>query len=400
MSTKPLEGVRVVDLTRILSGPYCTMILKNLGAEVIKVERPIVGDDARQIGPFRDEERKRSAYFMSLNAGKKSIAVDLKAKEGREILTRLIERSDVLVENYRPGTLARLGFSEVDISKINPDIVYASVSGFGHTGPDSGRGAFDMIIQALSGIISITGTEGGETVRVGTSVSDIFAGMFAAIGVLTGLYRRCTADGGSRIDIAMLDSTVAVLENAVARYQTAGEVPGPMGKRHPSITPFGGFRTGDSEIIIAVGNDRLFGKLCDAVNMPGLKRDERFRTNESRTKNVAELTDILNSALSADTTENWIKRFNKAGIPCAKVNDISDLFDYPQIKERNMLVPLEGEENFAIAGNPIKIGGVDDDTSVVRSPALGEHNDAVMTELLGYSEEEVSELYEKGVLFK
>lgn len=397
---KPLKDIRVVDLTRILAGPYCTMILKNLGAEVIKLERPAVGDDARQIGPFRDDDRKRSAYFMSLNAGKRSISVDLKAEEGRAILKRLIERSDVLVENYRPGTLAGLGFSEKDILKINPEIVYASVSGFGHTGPDSDKCAYDMIVQALSGIISITGTEGGETVRVGTSVADIFAGMFAAIGILTSLYRRSSTDAGARVDVAMLDGTVAVLENAIARYQTEGEIPAPMGKRHPSITPFGGYKTGDSEIIIAVGNDKLFETFCDVIDTPELVEDGRFSTNELRTKNVSELTELINSALSVNTTDYWLEKLNGAGIPCAKVNDISDLFDYPQIRARNMLVPVEGEGGFAIAGNPVKIGGVDDDTSFERSPALGEHNEAVMTELLGYSEVEVSELYRKGVLFK
>ncbi|MBN1573990.1 MAG: CoA transferase [Deltaproteobacteria bacterium] len=400
VSEKPLKGIRVVDLTRILSGPYCTMILKNLGAEVIKVERPYIGDDARLIGPFRDDDLRRSAYFMSLNAGKMSLSVNLKTEEGSGVLKRLIERSDVLVENYRPGTLAGLGFSEEDIMKINPEIVYASVSGFGHTGPDSKKGAYDMIVQALSGIISITGTEKGETVRVGTSVADIFAGMFAAIGVLTSLYRRCNTAAGARVDVAMLDGTVAVLENAIARYQTTGEIPGPMGKRHPSIAPFGGFRTADSEIIIAVGNDNLFEALCDVIGRPKLKKDDRFSTNELRTKNVKELTELINSALSGNTTDYWLERLTGAGIPCAKINNISDLFNCPQIRARNMLVPLDGEGDFKIAGNPVKIKGVPDCTSFEKAPALGEHNETVMTGVLGYSEAEVSELYEKGILFR
>ena len=398
MSKKPLSEIVVTDLTRILAGPYCTMILKNLGAEVIKVERPDNGDEARSFGPFVGGDENKSAYFMSINAGKKSLALVLKTEGGKKILSDLIERSDVLVENYRPGTLSRLGFSEDVIYSINPKIVYTSVSGFGHTGPESERGAFDMIIQALSGIISITGTEDGRTARVGTSISDIVAGMYAAIGILAALINRGKGETRGRVDIAMFDSTVAILENAIARYQVTRETPRPLGKRHPSITPFGSFKTKDSEIIIAAGNDRLFGALCDILERPDLKDDERFKTNDLRTQNVKELSGIINSVLSENGAEFWLEKMERAKIPSSVVNTIGDLFEFDQVYARNMMVPIEGEDDFMIAGNPIKLGGIPDDLSFGRPPALGEHNDEIMRDILGYSTDEIRGLYEAGVL--
>ncbi len=263
-TSKPLAGIRVIDLTRVLAGPYCTMILRNLGADIIKVESPI-GDDSRQFGPFINEDTNKSAYFFSVNCGKKSISLDLKKDEGKEILTHLIKTSDVLIENFRPGTMERLGFTGDQIKELNPGIIYATASGFGHSGPNSEKAAYDSIIQALSGIISITGTEKGETVRVGTSISDIVTGCYTAIGILAALFKRKTSDKGERVDVAMLDSTVSVLENAIARYQVAGKPPKPLGSRHPSITPFETFQTSDSEIMIAAGNDTLFKALCDGI---------------------------------------------------------------------------------------------------------------------------------------
>jgi CoA:oxalate CoA-transferase len=400
MSEKPLSGIRVIDMTRILSGPYCTMILRHLGAEVIKIERPGTGDEARLIGPFLGDDLKKSAYFMSINAGKKSVVVDLKSVGGKKIMEGLIQKSDVLVENYRPGTLARLGFPEQQIKKINPAIIYTSVSGFGRTGPESQKGAFDMIIQGLSGIISITGTEDGRTVRVGTSISDIIAGTFAAVAVVSSLYRREVKGIGASIDIAMLDSTVAILENAIARFTATKTVPRPLGTRHPSITPFGIFRTKDAEIIIAAGHDRLFTTLCELLGRPELATDKRFETNEQRNQNVAELTRIIESILSSHSTQWWLEKLDEAGIPCAKIHDISDLFSYEQIRERNMLLPVAGEKEFTIAGNPIKVGGIPDETVGESAPALGEHTDEVMRDVLGYSDEEITRLCEDGILSK
>lgn len=400
MATSPLTGIRVIDLTRILNGPFCTLILKNLGAEIIKVEHPQTGDEARHIGPFLDASKQKSAYFMSVNAGKKSLALDLKTEKGCQILSDLITRADVLVENFKPGVLKRLGFSESRLQSINPDLVYVSSSGFGYTGPDSPKPAFDMVIQALSGIISITGTSDGQTTRVGTSISDIIAGMFSAIGVLSALYRRSVTHTGARIDIAMLDSTVAILENAIARFQVDQTDPTPLGTRHPSITPFGSFKTRDGEIIIAAGTDKIFHRLCDFLGLSELKTDARFTNNEQRTQHAVPLKQILETKLALETAAAWLQKLAQAGIPSSRVNRISDLFEYEQISARNMLIPVDNEEGFKVAGNPIKFGDVSDQTSAGRMPALGEHNEEILTHILEYSQTEIDELYQKDIIAK
>ena len=259
---EPLAGIVVVDMTRVLAGPFANMVLRDLGADIIKVEPPH-GDDARGFGPFLPGGA--SSYFVSLNCGKRSIALDLKNAAGREVFADLLRAADVLIESFRPGVLARLGFDDERVRALNERLVYVTCSGFGYTGPDAGKPAYDMIIQGRSGLLSITGTESGETVRVGTSIADIVSGLYAVIGVLAGLLRRergAALGSGARVDIAMLDSVVSVLENAVARYQATGAEPGPLGSRHPSITPFETFRTADGQIVIAAGNDRLFGRLC------------------------------------------------------------------------------------------------------------------------------------------
>ncbi|GAG68604.1 unnamed protein product, partial [marine sediment metagenome] len=259
---KPLEDIVVLDLTRVLAGPYCAMILANLGAKLIKVERPKTGDDSRSFGPYKNGQ---SAYFVSLNRGKKSIAIDLKKPEGKQIIKELAKVSDVVLENFRPGTTRKLGLSYDVLSKINPRIIYAAVSGFGHSGPYSERPAYDMLAQGMGGIMSITGQPGGEPTRVGSSIGDIIAGMFGAIGIISAIYERVFTGKGQMVDVAMLDGQVAVLENAIARYAISGEVPGPLGSRHPSISPFGGFKTKDSWVIIACGNQIIWERFCRAI---------------------------------------------------------------------------------------------------------------------------------------
>ena len=400
MKNKPLAGIRVVDLTRVLAGPFCTMILKDLGAEIIKVETPNIGDDARHFGPFLDKENEKSAYFMSINCGKKSLTLNLKDKDGKKALAKLITQSDVLVENYRPGTLAKLGFTDEHIKELNKSMIVASASGFGYSGPDSKKAAYDMIIQSLSGLMSITGTEEGETVRVGSSISDIITGMYTVIGILSALYRRSTENIGARIDVSMLDSTISVLENGIARYQVTNEVPRPLGSRHPSITPFEAFKTKDSEIIIAAGNDKLFGIMCAVIGKPKLSSDERFKTNNARTENFKELREIITNELKENSTSHWLYELTEAQVPCAKVNNIADLFTYPQVKARNMLLPVDGEKEFRVAGTPIKFIGEDDILKRDKPPALGEHNETILEEILDYSEEEIQKLYNNGVLSK
>jgi len=400
MKNKPLNGILVIDLTRVLAGPFCTMVLQDLGAEIIKIEAPISGDDSRHFGPFLDENKSKSAYFMSINCGKKSLSVDLKKEEGKNILTDLIKISDVVVDNFRPGTMERLGFSEEFIKEANPSIIYASTSGFGYTGPDSDRAAYDMIIQAVSGIMSVTGPESGESVRVGSSISDIVAGMYTAIGITSALYRREKTDIGARIDVAMLDSTVSVLENAIARYQVTGEAPLPLGSRHPSITPFDAFSTKNSKIVICAGNDKLFNNLCSILDIEDLVDNPKYSSNEVRTKNHQELKMELNKVLETNTTNYWLLKLADANIPSAKINNVKDLFENPQIKQRNMLIPVEGEEDFQTAGFPVKFGGEPDLLKKGKVPELGEHNEDVLKGVLKYSDAIIETLYQKKVLSK
>jgi CoA:oxalate CoA-transferase len=395
-----LDDILVIDLTRVLSGPYCTMILGDLGAEIIKVETPGFGDDARGFGPFLDDAGERSAYFASINCGKKSITLNLKTDEGKRVLADLIVKADVLIENFRPGTLERLGFSQERIKELNPSMVYASVSGFGYSGPDSANAAYDMVIQSLSGLMSITGTEDGQCVRVGSSIADIISGLYATIGIVSALFRRSESsdDRGARVDVAMLDSAVSVLENAIARYQTTGKTPGPLGARHPSVTPFEAFDTSDSTIVIAAGNDKLFCSLCEVLGRVELTADPRFASNAQRTDHHAELKAIINERLAGGTTDHWLKMLQAANVPCSKVNTVADLFEYEQVKARNMLVPVAGEADFKVAGSPLKFRGESELTERGAAPKLGEHNREVLGDLLGYSPEDIEKLRHAGAI--
>ena len=420
---KPLHGITVVDLTRVLAGPFCTMVLRDLGAEVIKVEPP-EGDEARGFGPFLPGpagaagtaaaagERGASSYFTSLNCGKRSVVLDLKRTEGRTALAGLIRRADVLVENYRPGTLARLGFPPERLRQLNPRLVYAAVSGFGATGPAAQRPAYDMIIQALSGLMSITGTEApaadaaaeqapedaerepgsppdgggwhgphGRRVRVGTSIADIVSGLYAAIGIAAALARRARTGEGAVLDLGMLDATVSVLENAIARYQVTGAVPGPLGTRHPSITPFETFATADDEIVVAAGNDRLFATLCAVLGRDDLVGDPRFAGNAARTEHVAELKRELERALARESSAAWLQRLAAAGVPAAPVSTVADLFHDPQLAARDMLLPVTGCDGLLVPGTPLKFAGVAAERARPPAPALGEHTAQVLAEL-------------------
>ena len=389
-ASPPLSGITVIDLTRVLAGPYCTMVLRDLGAEVIKVEPP-QGDEARGFGPFlaQGEEgggRGESAYFTSLNCGKRSVVLDLKQDAGRAALAGLIRRADVLVENFRPGTLARLGFPPDRLTALNARLVYAAISGFGATGPAAQRPAYDMIIQALSGLMSITGTEPAppaeaRRVRVGTSIADIVSGLYAAVGIVAALAQRAHSGRGAMLDLGMLDATVSVLENAVARYQVSGTVPAPLGTRHPSITPFEAYATADQEIVIAAGNDRLFAALCAVVGRDDLPADRRFGSNAARNEHVAALKRELESALRRHPDAYWLQRLAAAGVPAAPVNTIADLFDDAQIAARGMLLPVAGLERFLVPGSPLKFAGVAAERQRPPAPKLGEHTRQVLAEL-------------------
>ncbi len=375
--TGPFQNVTIIDLTRVLAGPYCTILLCDLGARVIKVERPETGDDARSIGPFSHNE---SAYFASLNRGKQSIALDLKDASDGQILWRLLARADVVVENFRAGAMERLGFGWDALHERFPRLIYAAASGFGHTGPYAERPAYDMVVQAMGGVMSLTGPDGGPPTRVGTSIGDITAGLFTAIGVGSALYHRERTGDGIKIDVAMLDSQVAILENAIARYAATGEVPGPIGSRHPSITPFGVFATKDGAFVIAAGNDRLFRTLCSELGCPELASRPEFASNPARSENEAQLKPLLERALSARPTREWLERLGRAGVPCGPINDVADVLADPQVLARNMIVSAMRPDGsrLRMAGNPVKLSAFPDASTREPAPALDADRDSIL----------------------
>jgi len=341
----PLSGVLVIDLTRVLAGPYCTMVLADLGARVIKVEVPGRGDDARAIGPFVGD---RSAYFMSLNRGKESIALDLKDADDRNIFERLLERADVLVENFRPGAMERLGYGWNELHTRLPRLITASTSGFGQTGPYAERPAYDVVAQAMGGVMSITGQPDGKPTRVGTSIGDITGGLFTAIGIQAALVERHRSGVGQRVDVSLLDAA-----------------------------------TQDGFVVIAAGNDALFAKLCETIGAPEWTEDERFRTNELRNQNADALKDLIERALANRTTSEWLEVLQQAELPCGPLNDIAQLIADPQVTHRNMIVSSEDEAGgrLQMAGNPIKLSAHEDPATRPAAPALDEDRQQILAEL-------------------
>jgi CoA:oxalate CoA-transferase len=377
----PLRGVRVLDLTRVLAGPYCTMLLADLGADVVKIEHPDGGDDSRRFGPFLPSGL--SAYFGSVNRGKRSVCLDLKREDDRASFLRLVERADVVVENYRAGTMRKLGLADAELRRINPRLVFASLSGFGQMGTNTDRPAYDLIVQALSGLMSITGNGPGEFTRVGTSVSDILTGMFGAVAVIAALRHRDLTGSGSTVDLAMLDCTVAALENAVSRFTVNGEVPYPLGTRHPSITPFQGFSTADGMIVVAVGNDSLWRKLCAVLEWPELLDDSRFATNASRTEHRPVVEELLNSRFARHPQQYWLDQLTAAGVPAAPIRNLAEVLADPHLASRQMWHEMRdgADGTFLTAGSPLRMNGQSPPLSD-RVPELGEHTQAVLDEWL------------------
>lgn len=374
----PLSGILVIDLSRILAGPYCTLLMAEMGARVIKVEPPKGGDDARAYGPFING---RSTYFASVNRGKESIALDLKAEADRAIFEKLLEKADVVVENFRPGTMEKLGYGWDALHKKYPKLIYASASGFGHTGPNSKDPAYDMVVQGMGGIMSITGNEGQPPSRVGTSIGDIGAGLFTAIAVNAALVHRLKTGESTKVDIAMFDCQLALLENAIMRYTVEGEIPGPLGARHPTITPFQAFRTSDGSIIIAAGNDSLFIKTCDALGRQDLATSADYKTNALRLKNHLQLERELESVLKTNTTEHWLAVIGKAGVPCGPINNIAQALQHPQVSARNMLIeaPDGSGGTLKLAGNPIKMSAFEDPKTRRPAPDLDSDRQAILS---------------------
>jgi CoA:oxalate CoA-transferase len=375
MADGPFSGLMVVDLTRVLAGPFCTMMLAELGARVIKVENPQGGDDSRRFEPFFEGQ---SAYFASLNRGKESIALDLKDEGDRAVFQKLVGRADVLVENFRPGTLDRLGLGYEAFRALNPRLIYAAVSGFGQTGPWSHKPAYDLIVQALSGMMSVTGQPGGPPTKAGTSIGDITGGLFLLAGIASALYHREKTGAGRLVDVALLDGQLAILESAILRHVVTGQVPGPIGNRHPSITPFEAYAAADRLLIVAAGNDALFGRLCETLGRPGLASDPRFSSNSDRTRHVEELKTALEEVLRTEPAAHWIAKLEDAGVPCALIQNVAEAVAHPQTQARNMIVRADG---LSMAGNPIKLPGFADVPTRQPAPKLDADGERIRREL-------------------
>ena len=375
----PLSGITIIDLSRILAGPYCTLLLAELGARVIKVEAP-QGDDAREYGPFTNG---KSTYFASVNRGKESIALDLKAPSDRDIFERLLDKADAVVENFRPGTMERLGYGWENLHPRYPRLIYAAASGFGHTGPYSHYPSYDMVVQGLGGIMSITGTPGGDLVRVGTSVGDLAGGLYTAIALNAAFLHRERTGEATKIDVALFDCQLALLENAVMRYTTTGEIPGPLGARHPSITPFEAFATADGHLIIAAGNDGLFVKLAQALGRPDLVENPNYKTNALRNQHQPVLRDEIEGVLRTATTDHWIAVLEKAGLPCGPVNNVAQALAHPQTAARNMLVAVEDPVTgpLQLVGNPMKLSAFPDPATREPAPQLDGDRAKILREL-------------------
>ena len=386
----PLAGVKVVDLTHMLAGPYCTWLLGALGADVVKVEMPGRGDFTRSLAPFVDE---RSVYFSSVNRNKRSITLNLKQPLGKEALLRLVQSADVFVENNRPGVMRRLGLDYPSLAKLNPRLVYVSISGFGQTGPYSERPAFDAVVQAMSGIMSITGEENGAPARVGTSIGDIGASLFGAIGVLAALNDRNTTGHGTQVDIAMLDSQVAILENAVARYLNSGDVPRRIGSRHPLIAPFQAFPTSDEPIVICVDTEEQWARFCKAIERTDLMSNPHFRNGSERAKFHAELEPELIKALVKRTRSDWLGILDEADVPCGPINDVPTIVKDPQVVARGMIVP---EANGGYVNQPIHFSSYQQ-MPQQPAPDLGDDTAAVLAEC-GFSAEDVAKMKEQGAI--
>jgi len=393
---KPFENIKVLDLTRVLAGPFSTMILQEMGAEIIKIEVPEVGDDARQFGPFKNG---KSAYFTSINRGKKSISLNLKSEKGKEILKELIMKADLIVENFRPGTMEKLGLGYETIKKLNPRIVYAACSGFGHTGPESEKASYDILAQA-AGIMSITGWPGNPPTRVGMSIADIGSGLYLTIGIMSALYQQKVTGLGLKVDVSILDSQIGILENAIVRTQVENKAPEPIGNRHPTITPFQAYKANDKWFVIAVGNDSLWKLFCKVIGKDDMGTNPKFSTNKTRTENIIELNQILDSVFITKNSDEWLKLIDDAKIPCGPINSIDKLLVNEQANFRNMFVEVDDEKigKIKVVGNPVKLSTLEEVNFRNPAPEIGENNYDILKQLLGYDSDYVDNLKKEGVL--
>ena len=401
----PLSHIRVLDLSRVLAGPWCGQNLADLGAEVIKVERPKKGDDSRAFGPPWLKDRKgndtaESAYYAGANRGKKSITVDLSNPEGAALVKQLAARADVLIENYKVGDLARYGLGYKDMQALNPRLIYCSVTGFGQTGPYRDKPGYDFMAQGMGGLMSVTGERdsqpGGGPQRVGVPIIDIMTGMYASIAICAAIAGREKTGEGQFIDVALLDSVVALLSNQGMNYLATGEVPQRLGNTHPNIVPYQSVRTKDGDIILACGNDNLFGKFCEVAGCPELAKDPRFANNSARVTNRAALDPLLEAVTTQRTTQDWVAALEGAGVPCGPINDLGQVFRDPQVIARGMRIELDHPTagRVPLMASPMRFSGTPIEHRV-SPPTLGQHTDEILRDVLGKSADEIAALKTK-----
>ncbi|HXH83335.1 MAG TPA: CoA transferase [Candidatus Tectomicrobia bacterium] len=393
---RPLSGVRVLDLSRVLAGPFCSMILGDMGAEVIKVEEPGKGDDTRSWPPLVNGE---ATYFMAVNRNKKSLTLNLKAPEGRALLERLVRKSDVLLENFRTGTMERLGLGYRRLARLNPRLVYCAISGFGESGPESHRAGYDLVVQAESGVMDITGFPDGPPVKVGTSIADLVAGMSAAHGITLALLARQRTRRGQKVEISMLDAMAALLTYQAGIYLGTGQKPTRRGNQHPSIVPYEVFRASDAYLTLGVANNSLWERCCGAMDRPDLARDPRFATEADRVKNRDVLVPLLNEILGARSTDEWMKRFEAAGVPAGRIRTVAEVCESEHLKARGMIVPLRHPRagTIRVLGVPIRLHATPGKVSTP-PPVLGQHTGAVLRSVLGLTPAAVARLRRTGVV--
>ena len=403
----PLSHIRVLDLSRVLAGPWCGQNMADLGAEVIKIERPKTGDDSRAFGPpwlkgADGKDTKESAYFASANRGKKSVTLNLSKPEGQEIVRKLAAQCDVLIENYKVGDLARYGLGYDDLRKLNPRIIYASVTGFGQTGPYRERPGYDFMIQGMGGVMSITGERddqpGGGAQRVGIPIADIMTGMYATIAICAAIAHREKSGTGQHLDLALLDTQVGILANQGMNFLATGKAPGRIGNAHPNIVPYQPFRTKDGDVILACGNDNLFNKFCEVAGCQALAQDARFSTNSKRVENREEITRLLAEIFAKRTTKDWCDALEAAGVPNGPINDLQQVFEEPQVLARGMKIELEhaAAGKVPLIASPMKFSGT---PLEFRNPppVLGQHTDEVLRSVLHLDDAAIAKLRADGV---
>lgn len=402
----PLKGIKILDLTRVLAGPYCTQLLGDLGAEIIKIERPESGDDTRGFAPpfLKDEngeETDLSAYYCGANRNKKSITINLSEKDGQELVKKMLKDCDILVENFKTGTLKKYGLSYDDLKENFPRLIFCSITGFGQTGPYSLRPGYDGLIQAMGGVMGLTGDPEGEPMKVGVPIGDLMAGMFASVGILAAVKHQVETGKGQFIDIGMLDTHVAWLANQGMNYLSTDKNPQRLGNQHPNIVPYQVMPTSDGFIVLSIGNDPTFERFCKLANEENLLEDERFKTNASRVSNREYVTEVLNNVTKKRDSKTWLKELEEAKIGCGPINNLSEVFNDPHVLSREMIIEIKhsktGKKPLKLIANPIKMT----ETPVsyrYPPPLLGEHTDEILTQHLKLTVEDIKNLKDKGIV--